>query len=157
MKKQISFKQSVKAVKICHDNGILVFGSFIVGNIGESEADTRHNFEMMKKLDIDFMMTNPLTAFPGTELWDEAVRNGWVNKDFKWKDWEFNPMLNTDKLTKEEIKDLMDLSYKNFYGDLGYFLFGKKSLNMLNPKFWRLLKVAPAFLVRGLKNFLIKI
>ena len=157
MKKQISFKQSIKAIRICHNNGILVFGSFIVGNIGESEVDTLHNFEMMKKLDIDFMMTNPLTAFPGTELWEEAIRKGWVNKNFKWKDWEFNPMLNTDKLTKEEIKDLMDLSYRNFYGDLGYFLFGKKSLNMLNPKFWRLLKVAPAFLIKGLKNFLIKV
>ena len=136
---------------------ILVFGSFIIGNIGESAKETIHNFKMMKKLELDFMMTNPITAFPGTELWDEAVKNGWVKKDFRWEDWEFGPMLNTDKLTKEEIKDLLDASYKSFYGDLSYFLFGKKALNILNPKFWRLFKVAPAFIVRGLKNFLIKI
>ncbi len=157
MKKQISFKQSIKAVKICHDAGIMVFGSFIVGNIGETAEDTIKNFEMMKKLGIDFMMTNPITAFPGTDLWDEAMKKGWVPKNFKWKDWEFNPMLNTDKLTREEIADLMTLSYKSFYGDWKHFLFGKKGINIADPQNWRLLKVAPGFLIRGLKNFFIKV
>ncbi|NHI91320.1 MAG: radical SAM protein [Candidatus Lokiarchaeota archaeon] len=157
MRKQTSFKQAVKAVKTCHQYGILVFGSFIIGNIGETKEDTLKNFELIKKLEIDFMMTNPLTPFPGTELWDEAVANGWVEKDFKWENWNFDVMMRTPDLTKNEIADLLSKSYKFFYGDIMYFLFGKKMLNMLNPYYWRLLKVAPGFLTNGLKDFLIKV
>ncbi|MFX1395212.1 MAG: B12-binding domain-containing radical SAM protein, partial [Promethearchaeota archaeon] len=84
MKKGYTLDKVRRCVEICHKNGIIVFGSFIIGNIGETKEDTRDNFKLMKEIDIDFMMTNPITPFPGTKLNDEAIEKGWV-KDLKWE------------------------------------------------------------------------
>ncbi|MFX0134772.1 MAG: B12-binding domain-containing radical SAM protein [Candidatus Hodarchaeota archaeon] len=155
MNKKISLKQAKKAVEVCHKNGIMVFGSFIVGNIGETREDTLKTFKLMKELKIDFMMTNPLTPFPGTQLGDDAVKNGWIDKDFDWKNWQFRAIINTPDLSADEIQDLCEYSLKYFYKDLKYFLFGKSSLKMYkSPLFIRIL---PGFLLKGLKNFLIKV
>jgi anaerobic magnesium-protoporphyrin IX monomethyl ester cyclase len=157
MNKQVRLSQVQKAVKLIHDNGMIVFGSFIIGNIGEDRADTLKTLQLVKDLQIDIMMTNPLTPFPGTKLWDEAVANNWVDKDFDWASWDFNVMMRTPDLSIREIDDLLEYSYRFFYKDIGYFLFGKKLLRLIHPKYRWFWKIAPTFLTKGLKNFLIKI
>ncbi|MHA1359228.1 MAG: B12-binding domain-containing radical SAM protein [Candidatus Helarchaeota archaeon] len=157
MNKQTRLSQVRKAIQICHDNAIIVFGSFIIGNIGETKEDTLRTLRMMKELEIDIMMTNPLTPFPGTKLWDEAVVNGWVKEDFDWASWDFNAMMRTPDMSIEEIQELLDYSYRFFYKDIGYFLFGKKLLRMMRPKARKFWKIMPNFLMKGLKNFFIKI
>ncbi|MHA1797748.1 MAG: B12-binding domain-containing radical SAM protein [Candidatus Helarchaeota archaeon] len=156
MKKQISTHQARKAVKICHDNKILVFGAFIIGNIGETKEDTLQNIKHIRELGVDFMMTNPITPFPGTDLHDEAVEKGWIEEDFNWEDWDFHAAMRTPDLTKKELRDLTDYSYKYFY-NFRRFLNPKKLLNVFNPRFWRMMKDAPGFITSGLKDFLMKI
>ncbi|MFX1444676.1 MAG: B12-binding domain-containing radical SAM protein, partial [Promethearchaeota archaeon] len=51
MKKGYTLDKVKKCIKICHENGIMVFGSFIIGNIGETKEDTRKTFKLMKELD----------------------------------------------------------------------------------------------------------
>ncbi len=157
MNKQVRLPQVKKAIKICHDNGITVFGSFIIGNIGETKQDTMNTLKLMKELEIDIMMTNPLTPFPGTKLWDDAVANGWVDEDFDWSTWNFTTMMRTPDMSIEEIDALLNYSYHFFYKDLGYFLFGKKLLRMLHPRSRKFWKALPNFLLKGLKNFFLKI
>jgi radical SAM superfamily enzyme YgiQ (UPF0313 family) len=157
MKKQVRLSEVKKAMKICHDNAIMVFGSFIIGNLGEDREDTLRTLKLMKELEIDIMMTNPLTPFPGTELWDKAVANNWIAEDFDWSTWDFTTMMRTPDMSIEEIEELLNYSYRFFYKDLGYFLFGKKLLRLIRPKARRYWKIMPRFLMKGLKNFLIKI
>ncbi|MHA1436660.1 MAG: B12-binding domain-containing radical SAM protein [Promethearchaeota archaeon] len=158
MQKQYTIDKVRKSVKICHKNGIMIFGSFIIGNIGENEKDTWKTFKLMKELELDMMMTNPITPFPGTPLYDEAVKNEWIPKDFKWHKWDFSPIMNTPDLTTEEIQNLLDESYRFFYNDIGFFLFGKKLLRlMFNPKFSWYRKVAWNVLTNGLTKFMMKI
>ncbi|MHA1650438.1 MAG: B12-binding domain-containing radical SAM protein [Candidatus Helarchaeota archaeon] len=157
MNKQIKLHQAKNAMTLIHKNGMIVFGSFIIGNIGETREDTLKTFQLMKELQIDIMMTNPLTPFPGTRLWEEAVANGWVDKDFDWASWDFDVMMGTPDLSIEEIKELLEYSYRFFYKDIGYFLFGKKLLRLMQPKYRWFWKMAPTFLMKGLKNFFIKI
>ncbi|TFF98245.1 MAG: radical SAM protein [Promethearchaeota archaeon] len=115
MNKQYKLNKVKKAIRICHQNDIMIFGSFIIGNIGETKEDVRFNIEMMSKLKLDFMMTNPLTAFPGTPLYYEALENGWVDKEFRFEDWDFGPMVKTPDLSKDDIQELLDESYESFY------------------------------------------
>jgi anaerobic magnesium-protoporphyrin IX monomethyl ester cyclase len=146
-----------KAIKLCHDNGIMVFGSFIIGNITENRTDTLRTFKLMKELEIDLMMTNPITPFPGTPLYDDALKNGWLDKKFKWKDWDFKAIMSTPDLTIDEIRELVHESYKDFYLDIGNFLFGKKLLRLLSPKFSWFIKVAPTVFSNGLNKFLMNL
>lgn len=155
MNKQVDINIVKKAIRICHDNGIMIFGSFIVGNIGETREDTLKTFQLMKKLQIDFMMTCPLTPFPGTKFGNEAIENGWLDKNFDWKEWNFNAVINTPDLTIADINELVEYSYKFFYKDLKYFLFGKSTLRLYKSPLF--LRIVPGFLVKGLKNFFIKV
>ena len=158
MEKQYSVTKVRKAIDICHKNGIIVFGSFIIGNIGETVEDTWDTFKMMKELEIDLMMTNPITPFPETPLYDEAVKHGWINKDFKWQEWNFKAMMSSPDMSKEKIQELLDESYRFFYNDIGYFLFGKRLLRIIfNPKYFWFRKVAISFLLNGLTKFLLKL
>jgi radical SAM superfamily enzyme YgiQ (UPF0313 family) len=155
MQKQYTLDKVRKCIKLCHKNGIMVFGSFIIGNIGETVEDTWRTFELMKELELDLMMTNPITPFPGTPLYDEAVKNGWIPEDFRWEKWDITPVMNTPDMKIDEIQKLLDQSYRFFYNDIGYFLFGKKLLRILfNPKFWWYRHVAFSVLTNGLTKFL---
>lgn len=158
MQKRYNLDKVRKCIKLCHKNGIMVFGSFIIGNIGETVEDTWKTFKLMKELEIDMMMTNPITPFPGTPLHTEAVNKGWIPEDFRWEKWEITPVMNTPDMTIDEIQKLLDESYRFFYNDIGYFLFGKKLLRLLfNPKFWWYRHVAFSVLTNGLTKFLMKL
>lgn len=154
MKKKHSVLQARKAVKICHDNGMTVWGSFIIGNIGETWDDTLKNFQVAKEVGVDLFMGNPLTPFPGTALNDQAIENGWIPEGFTWKDWDLYPMMNTDDLTKEQIDQLVRIGHKSFYLSK-YFIAGRKNLNLIKPKFWWWYKVGPKFLTNGIRHFLL--
>ncbi|MFX1599008.1 MAG: B12-binding domain-containing radical SAM protein [Promethearchaeota archaeon] len=158
MQKKYKLDKVRRCIKICHKNGIMVFGSFIIGNIGENIEDTWRTFKLMKELELDMMMTNPITPFPSTPLYDEAVEKGWIPKDFRWEKWDITPVMNTPDMTIKEIQELLDESYRFFYNDIGYFLFGKKLLRLLfNPKFWWYRHVAFSVLTNGLTKFLMKL
>jgi radical SAM superfamily enzyme YgiQ (UPF0313 family) len=158
MKKQYTLDKVRKCVKICHKNGIMIFGSFIIGNIGESTEDTWRTFRIMKELELDMIMTNPITPFPGTPLYNEAIEKGWIPEDFRWERWDITPVMSTPNMSVNEIQDLLDESYRFFYNDIGYFLFGKKLLRLLfNPKFWWYRHVAFSVMINGLTKFLIKL
>lgn len=156
MNKRYTLDKVRKSIKLCHNNGIMVFGSFIIGNIGENKEDTLRTFKIMKKLEIDMMMTNPLTPFPSTPLYYEALENGWLDKNFKWRNWDFKAIMSTPDLKVEEIRELVHQSYKDFYLDVGYFLFGKKLLRLASPKFRWFIKVAHKVITNGLSRFLKK-
>ncbi|MHA1143995.1 MAG: B12-binding domain-containing radical SAM protein [Candidatus Helarchaeota archaeon] len=154
MKKHHNINQARKAVKLCHDNGLCVWGSFIVGNIGETRKDTLKTFKIAKEIGTDIFMCNPLTPFPGTVLNEQAIENGWMPEGFTWRDWDLEPVMDTDELSRDEIADLVRIGHKSFYLSK-YFFAGRKNLNLLRPKFWWWWKIGPMFISNGLKHFIL--
>lgn len=163
MQKGYTTDKARRAVNICHKNGILVFGSFIIGNIGETKEDVRTTFQLMKDIDIDFIMTMPLTPFPGTKLYAEAVEKGWVDKDLKWEQIRSSnkkPLMHTPDLTADDIQELLSESYRSFYSDKK-FLFKKyvssQGTFKHNPEFKWTRKYALKFLKNGVTKFVMKL
>jgi len=157
MKKQIRLSQVRKAVKTCHDNGIIVFGSFIIGNIGETRRDILQTLKLIKELQIDFTMTGPLTPYPGTDLWDEGVANGWVDKDYNWVTRTDNPLKRTPDLSRDEIEDLFHYSYQYLYRTDSISSYIKGLRRFLSPQFRWSWKLIPSFIFNGLKDFVLKV
>ncbi len=116
IKKQVKLPLFKKAIKNCHDNKILVFGSFIIGNIDETREDMLQLPKLVKELKIDLAYATSLIPFPGTRLWDQAVANGWIDKDFDWTKFDLSePIMRTPDLSKKEIHELLENFYKSFY------------------------------------------
>ena len=146
-----------KAVKMLHDRGITIFGSIIIGNIGETAEDVRQTIRFAQDLDIDIMQFTPLTPYPSTKLFDEAVEKGWIT-DTDYTNWNLvKPIMRTDQLTADEIFELVKWAYRDFY-----FRFREKHVNSFfiralrrfvpQLNFWWFWKMAPKFVINGIRN-----
>ncbi|MHA1264081.1 MAG: B12-binding domain-containing radical SAM protein [Candidatus Helarchaeota archaeon] len=145
--KNITIEQIKTAVKMLHDRGITIFGSIIIGNIGETREDVLKTIHFAKELDIDIMQFTPLTPYPQTKLFEEALAKGWIQND-DYDNWNLcNPIMATPELSVEEIKDLVIEAYRSFYleGFRSSFLLrgGRRMAKSQFLWFWRMV---PEFL-----------
>ena len=155
--KGIKVNDIKKAVKMLHDRGITIFGSIIIGNVGETADDVRKTIRFAQDLDVDIMQFTPLTPYPSTKLFDEAVEKGWIT-DTDFTNWNLvKPIMKTDKLSTDEIFELVKWAYRDFY-----FRFREKHINSFfiravrrfipQLNFWWFWKMAPKFVIGGLRN-----
>ncbi|MFX1293719.1 MAG: B12-binding domain-containing radical SAM protein [Promethearchaeota archaeon] len=154
--KKISIEQIKTAVKMLHDRGITIFGSIIIGNIGETKEDVMATIGFAEDLDIDIMQFCPLTPYPATRLYEQAKQNGWiVDEDFT--NWNLvKPIMRTPELSRDEIFELVKWAYRDFY-----FKFREKHVKSFfirsfwrfikNPRFWWFFKMARKFVINGIK------
>ncbi len=154
--KRITINQIKKAVKMCHDRGITLFGSIIIGNLGETKEEVKETIRFASDLNIDIMQFTPLTPYPATKLHKQAKENGWII-DEDYTNWNLvNPIMRTPDLSADEIFELVKWAYRDFY-----FRFKEKHVNsfflrslrrfILHPKFWWFFKMARGFVLNGLK------
>ncbi|MHA1753242.1 MAG: B12-binding domain-containing radical SAM protein [Candidatus Helarchaeota archaeon] len=113
--KRTTVDQNIKAIKMLHDRGITIFGSMIIGNIDETIEDVKKNIEFCKKMEVDIMQFTPLTPYPGTKLYTEAMEKNWI-ENTNYEDWNLvDPIMKTPDLSIKEIKDLVVYAYKSYY------------------------------------------
>ncbi len=65
----------------CKKLGLLIHGDFIVGLPGESRASLRKTVDFAKKLDVETIQVSIAHAYPGTEFYDYASKNGLITID----------------------------------------------------------------------------
>jgi hopanoid biosynthesis associated radical SAM protein HpnJ len=62
----------------CHRLGITIHGTFIVGLPGETDETIRETIRFAREINPHTIQVSLAAAYPGTELYDQAVRNGWL-------------------------------------------------------------------------------
>ena len=95
----VTKEKIINAVKAGVDNGLEVLGSFMVGTPGETEEDMIMTYDFIKELRLTEIGVNVATPFPGTELWNDAVKNGHIKEE--WDDRTFA----MKSISPETIKD----------------------------------------------------
>ena len=86
--------------------------TFIVGTRSESHASLRQQLRYARQIRADYPAFHPVTPFPGTELYDEALARGelCVPEDFESLDM-MTALLPTDHLSRDEVEQaLVDLN-----------------------------------------------
>jgi anaerobic magnesium-protoporphyrin IX monomethyl ester cyclase len=81
MGKNITVDKIKEARKKTKKAGIACKYFLMVGNLGEREEDTYATFRLIKEDKPDWVAVNPLTIYPGTYVYDEAIRKGIVDED----------------------------------------------------------------------------
>jgi len=113
--KRITLKQVKKAVKALKDAGIQVLGSFILGFPGETIGMIEKTISFAKKLNLDWAEFSILTPYPGTPLFDYAVRNDLLLT----RDWSkftaVDPIIKLKNVTEYQLKHLFRKAYLSFY------------------------------------------
>jgi len=129
LKNNYNTNTTFKAFKILKNKYPKVFrhGTFIIGTRNESKKSMLNLVKQIKKLDIDMPSFSPLTPLPGTKLFQEAKKKGWLKTDnFEDYDW-FTPVMDSKYLDRDEIEDLM------YFLNRSHFSFIKFIKNLLSP------------------------
>ncbi|MBU1255810.1 radical SAM protein, partial [Patescibacteria group bacterium] len=82
LKKGITLEQIEKAIIITKKAKIKILGYFMIGIPQETEKNIKETINFAKKLNPDYAQFSIATAYPGTELYQIAEKQGKITKDF---------------------------------------------------------------------------
>jgi len=136
-KKGITPEDARTAVKLLKDNDIFAHAMFIIGQRKDTAQSIARLREFANELDPDFVMFGVLTPFPGTEVFEEAKRNGWI-EDSNWSHYDMiHAIMPTETLSRTEVQEELYECYRSFYGSWGRRFRGIFSSNELKRRiFW---------------------
>ena len=86
IKKGATVERARQFTKDCHKLGLVVHGDFILGLPGETHDTINTTIAFAKELDVETIQVSVAHAYPGTELYDYAVKNGFMVGDNKMVD-----------------------------------------------------------------------
>lgn len=102
----------------CHELGIIVHGTFILGLPGETRETIKQTLAFAKEVNPRTLQVSMAAPYPGTELYEQAIANGWFKESkelvLQSGGWQV-AALNYPDLSSEEIfKGVADF-YKAYY------------------------------------------
>ncbi len=153
-KKFYSTSRTAKTFEILREHYPSVFrqATFIVGGKDETRESMREQLEFAKSLQPDYPAFHPLTPFPGTAVYDEAIEKDWLEiKDFDYFDLN-TPVMRSETLSRAEIEQEIVQLNKGYVGPR-WFLKGiaSRSRYRRNMYMWWLIvmaRITAASLVR---------
>jgi len=86
IKKGATVERARQFTKDCHKLGLVVHGDFILGLPGETRETIRTTINFAKELDVETIQVSVAHAYPGTELYEYATKNGFMVADTKMVD-----------------------------------------------------------------------
>ena len=86
IKKGATVERARQFTKDCHKLGLVVHGDFILALPGETHDTINTTIAFAKELDVETIQVSVAHAYPGTELYDYAVKNGFMVGDNKMVD-----------------------------------------------------------------------
>lgn len=105
--------------------GLLIHACYMVGNQGETRETMNRTLELALKLNTDTAQFFPLIPYPGTEAYQWARENGYIESDYtKYcrEDGTHNTVLNLPGLPAEDMVDFCNMARKKYYLRLRYIL-----------------------------------
>jgi len=110
---------------------------FIIGERKDTAESIANLREFVNELDPDFTIFVILTPFPGTEIYEEAKQNGWI-EDFNWSHYDMvHAIMPTENLSRKEVQEELYECYRHFYGSWRRRLQGIFSRNELKRRvYW---------------------
>jgi magnesium-protoporphyrin IX monomethyl ester (oxidative) cyclase len=120
IKKDITLEQAENAVRWTKEVGIHTTTFFMIGLPGDNRKTIRDTINFAKKIDSDELRFSQTTPYPGTELYEIAVKEGYILS----RDWskyyaigpqaKTNPVMKNPNLTQKELGKLLRRAYMEF-------------------------------------------
>jgi radical SAM superfamily enzyme YgiQ (UPF0313 family) len=120
LNKGITISQVQQAFAMTRKQGIAVLAYFMIGNPTETLEEIQTTFSVMRSLRPDFVHLTILTPFPGTQVYEDALERGIIDRDV-WREFaanptaEFTPPHWGEHFTREELSALLIKGYRSFY------------------------------------------
>ncbi len=113
--KGITIERAKRAIKMAKDAELHTFGSFIIGFPQETKEDVKKTLSFSRKVGVDFAQYTIATPYPGTRLWNLAMKENLL-ETMEWSKFTtLDPVMKLKNFTKYQIKRLLQLAYIMFY------------------------------------------
>jgi radical SAM superfamily enzyme YgiQ (UPF0313 family) len=118
LNKGIRVEDIVDGCRMAKKAGLEPHLTVMVGYPWESKADAERTIGLAKELFkrgwADTLQATIVVPYPGTPLYEECKRNGWL-KTLEWERYDMRENVMLSPLTEEEIKELTQRLYKLFF------------------------------------------
>ncbi|MBU0762266.1 MAG: radical SAM protein, partial [Candidatus Altiarchaeota archaeon] len=116
--KNIKLDEIRRAVGNAKSEGLDVISSFMVGLPGDTKETIKETLNFAKELRVTQAFFSPTMLLPNTQIFEEAVKQGRIDKDF-WKNYVLTGgdiPLNLEKdFTREELINIVQNAYRSFF------------------------------------------
>jgi anaerobic magnesium-protoporphyrin IX monomethyl ester cyclase len=122
MNKSIKLDQTRKAFKTANKVGLMTIANTVIGFPGETEQTARETIRFVKELNPDSIGFYVATPYPGTPMYEQVKKEGWLKiTDFDKYDTAI-PTFETPWLSMEKLAEIRYKAYQEFYLRPGYVL-----------------------------------
>jgi hopanoid biosynthesis associated radical SAM protein HpnJ len=119
IKKGVSLEQMHRFTQACHAAGVLVHGTFVLGLPVETPETIERTIRFAQELDVFSIQVSLAAPYPGTELYEQAMANGWMTKSARGETIRADGFQETTlaypELTHAEIYEALDRFYRQYY------------------------------------------
>jgi hopanoid biosynthesis associated radical SAM protein HpnJ len=118
IKKGMRVEVARRFTKDCHELGIAIHGTFILGLPGETKQTIEETIRFATEINPHTIQVSLAAPYPGTFLYDQAVREGWLDTEHAelvTDDGLQIAPLHYPHLSHTEIFDSVETFYKRFY------------------------------------------
>jgi len=118
IKKGMRIEFARRFTKDCHDLGITIHGTFILGLPGETRETIEETIRFATEINPHTIQVSLAAPYPGTYLYRQALDNGWLdsaNAELVDAHGVQIAPLHYPHLTHTEIFDSVETFYKRFY------------------------------------------
>ncbi len=116
IKKGITTSRIRHFMKTCRRLGIMTHATFVLGLPGETRETIEQTIRFAQEIDPDTIQVSIATPYPGTELYEQAVKNGWlVSSELVSDSGIQQAALEYENLSSKEIFDSVEPFYNRFY------------------------------------------
>jgi anaerobic magnesium-protoporphyrin IX monomethyl ester cyclase len=144
--------QAHEAIRSLKDNDIFAQATLIIGHRHDTHESIRGLRRYVEDIDPDLAIYMILTPFPGTELYNQAVANKWI-EDWNWANYDMiHAVMPTEHLSISEVQEELFLCYRHFFGKLSRVIRGYFSSNYFKRKTYRYM--ASQSLLRQLQSLI---
>jgi radical SAM superfamily enzyme YgiQ (UPF0313 family) len=118
IKKGVRLDRARRFTKDCHDLGITIHGTFILGLPGETRETITETINFAKEINPHTIQVSLAAPYPGTELYRDALEHGWLDTEHAElvdaSGVQIAP-LHYPHLTHTEIFQSVEEFYRRFY------------------------------------------
>ena len=115
MNKKIKLDQTRLAFKTAQKLGLMTIASAVIGFPGETEETAWETINFIKELNPDDIGFYVATPYPGTPMYEQVKKNGWLRiTDFNRYD-TATPTFETPLLNMDKIREIRYKAHQQFY------------------------------------------
>lgn len=151
-KKEVKKEEAMSALQLCNKIGIETAAFFMSGHPEETNDDINETINFAIDAKIDFVSFNPLTPYPGTEIF--TIYKGMIDFSiYPYKnEWKNNQMINEFTKNKKRFYRSVYLSRKTFFQRVSIIKSYPLEALRLLVGFFRYLFLDAKFIISGLKG-----